>query len=69
MFGAENRTTVPIEVTLNVGLSQNFVCSTASHQIRKVIEPNQVEFLTHIRRDNLDEQLLLDYDFKFKVTH
>jgi len=49
MFGAENRTTVPFEVTFNMGKSINFVCNGKSHVVTKVIEPNKTEFLMHVR--------------------
>lgn len=68
MFGAENKTTVPIKVTFNVGRSQNFVCNTASHVVERVVEPNKIEFLTHVRRDDLKEEMMLDFDVKIKET-
>lgn len=40
MYGAENRTTVPYEVTFNVGKTKNFVCNGQSHIVKKIIEPN-----------------------------
>ena len=69
MFGAENRTTVPIEVTFNMGRSLNFACSGVSHVVKKVIEPNRVEFLMHVRRDAVADEMMLDYDFRFKEVN
>ena len=45
MFGCENRTTVPIEVTFNVARLANCARSNPQTIIKKIIEPNKVEFL------------------------
>ena len=67
MLGVENMTTVPLEVTLNLGRSLNYVHNTSSHIIKKVIEPNMTELLMNVRRADLNGgEMILDYDFKFK---
>mmetsp|Transcript_31110 Transcript_31110/g.30565 ORF Transcript_31110/g.30565 Transcript_31110/m.30565 type:complete len:124 (+) Transcript_31110:530-901(+) len=66
MFGAENRTTVPMEVTFNMGKSINFACNGASHIAKKVIEPNRTEFLMYVKREVTADDMLIDYDFKFR---
>ncbi len=68
MFGCENRTTVPIEVTFNIGRIQNSLRSTESALIKRVIQPNQVEFLANIRRADIANPLKLDFDFKHRET-
>jgi hypothetical protein len=67
MFGVENRTTVPIEVVFSVGRSENFVYSGTSHVAKRLIQPNRVEYLMNIRREFTEEEMLLDYDFKFTL--
>lgn len=37
MYGVENRTTMPIEVTLNVSKSNNCEFNTQNHTVKKVI--------------------------------
>lgn len=68
MFGCENRTTVPIEVTFNVSKLTNCARSTQQNIIKKVIEPNRVEFLMNVRREDIKQQpLRLDFiDFKHR---
>lgn len=68
MFGCENRTTVPIEVTFNIGRIHHSLRSSESAIIKKVIQPNQVEFLTNIRRSDLGTPLKLDFDFRHRET-
>ena len=58
MFGCENRTTVPIEVTFNVARLANCARSNPQTIIKKIIEPNKVEFLMHVRREELHLQPL-----------
>lgn len=65
MFGAMNMTTVPQEVTLNMGKTMNFVCNSKANVAKKLIEPNKVETLMHVRRENLKDGMLLDPDFRF----
>jgi hypothetical protein len=67
MFGVENRTTVPIEVVFSVGRSHNFAYSGQSHLVKKLIQPNRVEYLLNVRREFTEEEMLLDYDFKFTL--
>ncbi len=69
MFGVENRTTVPLEVTFNVGRSQNFLTSGRNFTTKKVVEPHKVEFLSCVRRDDLGDDMVLDYLFKFQELH
>ena len=68
MLGCENLTTVPIEVTLNLGRVANCLKSGGSTIIKQVIQPNRVEVLTHIRRENLAAlPIRLDLDFKRRL--
>jgi hypothetical protein len=68
MFGCENLTTVPIEVTFNVNRIPNCLRSSQSTLVKKVVQPNRVEFLMHIRRENIAGQpLRLDTDFKRRL--
>lgn len=66
MYGAENRTIVPIEVTFSLAQSQNVAFSTTSPIVKKVIQPNRVEFLMHVRKEHLGKDTHLDYDFRYK---
>ena len=69
MFGCENRTTVPIEITFNIGRIHNSLRSSSNAVIKKVIQPNQVEFLSNIRRADLSgPPLKLDFDFRHRET-
>lgn len=66
MFGCENRTTVPIEVTFNAG-KMNFCARSPNNTlIKKVIQPNRIEFLINIRREDNQVPLRLDIDFNHK---
>ena len=65
MFGCENRTTVPIEVTLNLSKTNDIEVSAESKVVKRVIEPNQVEFLAYVRRQK-DGGKGIDYDIDFK---
>jgi hypothetical protein len=66
MFGCENRTTVPLEVSFSVGKSKNCARSTVAPLVKKIIEPNRVEFLMYVRRDELEAPLGLDIEFRHK---
>ncbi len=68
MFGVENRTTVPIEVTFDVSKLPGCLKSTQQSIVKKVIEPNRVEFLMNIRKENIAQHALrLDaISFKYK---
>jgi hypothetical protein len=69
VYGVENRTTVPIEVTFSVAKSQNIAFNTTVPTIKKVIQPNRFETLIHVRRNKLTEPLHFDYDLKYKVLN
>ena len=66
MFGCENRTTVPIEVSFNVSKSLNCSKSSKLPLIKRIIEPNKVEFLMHVRRQNTEAPLGLEIEFRYK---
>lgn len=68
MFGCENRTTVPIEVTFDISRLPGCLRSTQQAIVKKVIEPNRVEFLMNIRKDQINQPALrLDaISFKYK---
>jgi hypothetical protein len=70
MFGCENRTTVPIEVTFNIGKLNNCARSTQQSIIKKMIEPNRVEYLMSIRREDISQAPLRleSIDFKFRLA-
>ncbi len=57
---------MPIEVKFNVGKSSNIQTSTNGPMASIIVEPNQIEFLMHTRRDNIKEEILFDFDFKFE---
>jgi hypothetical protein len=57
---------VPLQVTFSVENCQNYVCSSATPTVVKVIEPNQVEFLMHVRREDLGSELIMNHSFKCK---
>jgi hypothetical protein len=69
MYGVENRTTVPIEVTLNIGKSKNCSFNTANTVIKKEILPNRIETFVHVRRTKINEPMHFDYDLKYKVIN
>lgn len=67
MFGVENRTTVPIEVTLNISKAKNCAYSSATPVIKKVVQPNKFETFVHVRRQNIQKELKFEYDLKYSV--
>ena len=68
IFGVENRTTVPMEVQFNVGRSQNFLCSARNFNVKKIVDPSKLEFLNNIRREDIGDEMLLDYSFRFQES-
>eukprot|EP00349_Pseudokeronopsis_sp_Brazil_P006092 CAMPEP_0202957920 /NCGR_PEP_ID=MMETSP1396-20130829/2286_1 /ASSEMBLY_ACC=CAM_ASM_000872 /TAXON_ID= /ORGANISM="Pseudokeronopsis sp., Strain Brazil" /LENGTH=123 /DNA_ID=CAMNT_0049675659 /DNA_START=2090 /DNA_END=2461 /DNA_ORIENTATION=- len=66
MFGAENRTSVPMEAKFNMGGSMNFECSGSSHVVKKIIQPRCTEFLMYVKRANIADEMLVDFHFTFK---
>lgn len=68
MYAAENRTTVPVEVEFSVKKSQNIAYNTESHTVKKVIQPNRIEILMHVKKDKLSLPLNFDYSFKHTIA-
>jgi hypothetical protein len=69
MYGVENRTTVPIEVAFNVSNSQNLSFSTATGLVKKIVEPNKIEFLMHVRRELISDEIAFDYTFSHREVN
>lgn len=65
-FGAKNMCSVPLQVSFSVENSINCVASSAEKSVMKIVEPGQTEFLMHVRRDDLSEQLTMSHEFKVK---
>ena len=49
-----------------MGKTMNFISNSKANVAKKLIEPFQVEYLMHVRRENLKDAMLLDPDFRFK---
>ena len=69
MYGIENRTTVPIEVTLNVSKSKNCAFSTMGPVVKKVVQPNRFETLIQVRRERIEEGMKFEYELKHRVIN
>lgn len=65
-FGTKNNCSVPLEVTFSVERCRNCLTSSATKTVSKVIEPNCVEFLMHVRREDLSKEMTMNHEFKFK---
>lgn len=69
MLGCENLTTVPIEVTLNLSRMGSCLKSGGNNIVKKVVQPNRIEFLTHLRRENVQAlPARLEVDFKWRIV-
>jgi len=58
--------TVPLQVSLSLENCQNYVSSSSEAEVSKVVEPGQMEFLLHVRRQDFDTELIMNHTFKAK---
>lgn len=46
-FGVKNESAAPIEVTLDIGASENLVASVKGTAVKKVVKPGEMQFMMH----------------------
>jgi|JI9StandDraft_2_1071091.scaffolds.fasta_scaffold41334_1 hypothetical protein len=57
---------VPLQITFSVKNCKNYLSSASSDEIVKVVQPGEMEFLMHLRRNNLSQEMLLNHTHKIK---
>lgn len=65
-FGAKNMCSVPLQVTFSVAPCGNCAYSASEPEVVRTVEPGQTEFLMHVRRADLAEELKMNHLFKFR---
>lgn len=67
MFGVGNYNSIPMEVRLDFGNSQNLLCSGINTtEIKKVVQPNKIEFMMYTKRADISKAQKLDYHFSIR---
>ena len=57
---------VPLQITFSVANCRNFLSSVQGDKVVKVVQPNEMEFLLHVRREDLSQEMLLNHSHQVK---